>query len=225
MGSFRRRSVRNETPGACARHVALLLLFALLLPASAFPAAGSAGTWTAVQGRVGVTTAGAAAPWPARTGDPIAVGDLLEASSDARAQLLLADDTVVHLSSGSAIRLLQYAFDPASGRRTAVVKVIDGKARFIVAARKNSRFNVESTQAAIAADAADFVALVSPGETTVVVLDGSARVKNISSLIVAEVELWANQSSGVRAKSAPSYPAQITQQQRKAYRNDARLVR
>jgi ferric-dicitrate binding protein FerR (iron transport regulator) len=224
MGFPRRCLVPNDARGVFPRLAGLLLLWLPLLPAPAFAAAAAAGKWTAVQGRVDVTRVGAGAPRPARPGDAVAVGDLLAAGSGARAQALLADDTVVNLSPGAAIRILQYAFDPASGRRTAVVKVLDGRARFIVAARKNSRFSVESPQAAIAAAAADFVARVSPDETIVVVLDGSARVKNVSNLIVAEVELRANQSTGVTRKTAPSHPAQITTQQRKEYRDDARLV-
>ena len=223
-GSPGRPGLRHDARSGFPRLAGLLLLWIPLLPTPSFCAVDVVGTWTAVEGRVGVTGAGTDAARLARTGDIVAVGDILEARNDARAQLLLTDDTVVSLSPGASIRILQYAFDPASGRRTAVVKVNGGKARFIVAARTDSRFNVECSQAAAAVTAADFVTLVSPGETTVVVLDGNARVKNISNLVVAEVELWANQSTTVRAKTPPSHPAQITQQQRKEYRNDARPV-
>jgi ferric-dicitrate binding protein FerR (iron transport regulator) len=222
MGSLRRRVRRHERRVGLPRHVGPILLWVTLLPLPAVAAEGVAGRWLEVQGRVSVATVGADLPRLAHEGDVIAVGELLEVAAGARAQALLADDTVVSLSPGTAIRILQYAFDPAGGRRTAVVKVIAGAARFIVAARKNSRFNVESPQATIAIPAADLVTLVSPAETTVVVLDGSARVKNISSLIVAGVELLANQSTGVRPNAAPSHPAQITPQQRKDYRRDGR---
>jgi ferric-dicitrate binding protein FerR (iron transport regulator) len=176
-----------------------------------------------VQGRVAVTAAGAGGTRLARTGDTIAVGDLLETGEDARAQALLADDTVVNLSSGTSARILQYSFDPAGGRRTAVVKLLGGKARFIVSARKNSRFNIESAQAAVAAvAAADFVVLATPDATTVAALDGGVRVKNASNLIVAACDLWPNQTTVVRVGAAPSHPAPIVPQQRKDYRKDAR---
>jgi len=202
---------------------ALLLPCSLLLPGHSFSADGAVGKWTVVQGRVAVTAAGAGGTRLARTGDTIAVGDLLETGEDARAQALLADDTVVNLSSGTSARILQYSFDPAGGRRTAVVKLLGGKARFIVSARKSSRFNVESAQAAVAAvAAADFVALAAPAATTVAALDGGVRVKNVSNLIVAEYELWSNQTTVVRSGAAPSRPAPIAPQQRKDYRKDAR---
>ena len=176
-----------------------------------------------VQGRVMITKVGAADPRFARQGDAVAVGDLFETGKDARAQALLTDGTVVNLSTGTAARILQYSFDPASTRRTAVVKLAGGKARFIVPARKNSRFTVESVQAAATATAAaDFVALVAPDATTVTALDGTVKVKNISDLVVGDVDLWSNQTTVVGARTAPAHPAPIVPQQRREYRRDAR---
>lgn len=204
------------------RNIWLIVLLISILPAPASCAEGVAGRWTAVQGRVSVTRVGTEASRQARPEDALVVGDLLEAGADSRAQALLTDDSVVKLSPGTALRILQYSFEPASGRRTAVVKVVKGQVRLIVAARKNSRFNVESPQAGMAVAAADFVAMVSVAETTIAVLEGSVRVKNISNLVVSEIDLWSNQSTVVREKSAPDHPVQITPVQRRRYRNDAR---
>lgn len=194
----------------------------LLLPGRSLAAESVAGSWTVVQGSVAVTKAGAGGPQPARPGDAFAVGDLFETGDGARAQALLADDTVLNLSSGTSLRILHYAFDRASGRRTAVVKVLRGKARFVVSARKNSRFTVETDHAAVAATAADFVALVAPDATTVAALEGTVTVRNISKLVVADVDLWSNQTSVVQRGTVPSHPAPIAPQRRREYRRDAR---
>jgi len=204
------------------RLLAPLLLLALLLPERSLGADGAAGRWVVVQGRVTVAKPGTADPLPVRPGDTVAVGDLLQTAGDGRAQALLADGTVVNLSTGTSVRILQYSFTPESGRRTAVVKIIDGKVRFIVPAYRYSRFTVESAQATVAAGAADFVALVEAEATTVAALDGTLKVKNISNLIVSDTDLWSNQTTVVRSKTAPSHPAPIAPQQRKEFRRDAR---
>jgi len=222
MESPGRSSLRTDSRVGGAHLLALLLGCALLLPAR-LCAVEAAGRWTVVQGRVAVTKAGAGGPRPARPGDAVAVGDFVETGQDGRAQALLADDTVMNLSSGTAVRILQYSFDPASGRRTAVVKISGGKARFVVSGRRNSRFTVESLQAVVAAAAAaDFVTLVAPDATTVGALDGSVKVRNLSQLVVSEVDLWSNQTTVVSGGTAPSHPAPIAPQQRKEYRRDAR---
>jgi ferric-dicitrate binding protein FerR (iron transport regulator) len=205
--------------------VAALALYGLPLPAAA-AGAPAAGRWTLVQGRVAVAAAGGGVARAARAGEALAVGDQVEAGDDGRAQLLFADETVMNLAPGTSIRLLQYAFDPASGRRSAVVAVAAGQARFIVAARKSSRFNVETPHAAVAVTAAaDFVADLSPTLTTVAVLDGVASVKNVSKLIVPEIEVHPNESASVAAKAPPSPPGPLTPRQRKAYRTNARTAR
>ena len=202
---------------------ALLLLLALLPPGRSLSADQVAGRWTVVQGRVTATQVGAGDPLPARAGGGLAVGELLETGKDGRAQAILADDTVINLSTGTSARILQYSFDPASGRRTAVVKVSGGKARFVVSARKNSRFAVETAQAAaVAAAAADFVTLALPDVTTVASLDGGVKVRNISHLVVADIELWPNQTTVVSSGTAPSHPAPLAPGQRREYRRDAR---
>ena len=203
------------------RLFALVPLCLLLLPQRGYGAEVAAGRWTVVAGRVAVTKIGADAPRLAAVGDTIAVGDLLETGADARAQALLADQTVVNLSSGTSLRLLQYSWDAANNRRTAVVKLLAGKARFIVPAHKDSRFNVESAQAALATGAGDFVALAAPQETVVAVLEGSVRVKNVSTFLVEKVDVRANQTSAVKDKTAPSYPSALPPAERKAYRRDA----
>jgi ferric-dicitrate binding protein FerR (iron transport regulator) len=199
-----------------------VLICLLLAPGAALASEGAAGRWTVVQGRVTVSRVGQETPVQASEGGAVAVGDLLETGKDGRAQALLADDTVVNLSSGTSLRILQYRWDAARDSRTAIVKVLGGKARFIVAGRAESLVSVETAQASISARAADFVTQLAPEETLVAVLDGGVSVKNGSALIVERVSVQANQASLVRSKAAPTDPASLTPQQRKAYHTDAR---
>lgn len=72
------------------------------------------------------------------------------------------------------------------------------------------------------ANIVDFVAVVSPVEAEVAVLDGAVNVENISYLTVGKVQLGINQKTVVKEKTPPSKPAPITPAQRKSYMKDAR---
>jgi ferric-dicitrate binding protein FerR (iron transport regulator) len=198
--------------------------FALtLLPAAVAAAQGHAGKLTVVQGRVVVTRIGAETPGVAAQGAQIDVGDLLETGEDSRAQALLPDNTVLNVSTRTSVRILQYSWDPTQDRRTAVVKLQAGKVRFMVADRKDSRFAVETPEATVAAQVADFVAAASPGESRVAVLEGGVTLRSASKLIVEKVDLRTNQAAVVKSGAAPSYPVVVTAEERKGYRRDARV--
>jgi ferric-dicitrate binding protein FerR (iron transport regulator) len=200
------------------------LLFAtlLLLPAAA-AAEERAGRWTVVAGSVRIARVGEPAPRAAAKGGPLAVGDRVETGVDGHAQALLADNSVLNLSSNTSLSLLQYAWDPAADRRTAVAKVHAGQVRFVVGAHKESRFTVETPQASASARAADFVAVVDPTQTRVAVLDGGVSLKNIEKLIVEKVDLRPLQASTVGAGAAPTHPEPLLDQDRGRYRKDANV--
>jgi ferric-dicitrate binding protein FerR (iron transport regulator) len=200
-----------------------LLLSLAFLPDDALSAGEAAGKLALVYGSVAIQKTGVDKVLPARAGDTLFVGDLLKTTTDSGARAVLADDSSVTLSSGTAVRINQYSFEAGTKRRTAVVKVLNGRARFVVKQQhKDSLFKVETEHALIAAGTADFAIVASPGETAVNVLDGYLSVRNISYLTVGEVDLGPNQSSVVKSKVQPSRPAVITFEERRKFIRDAK---
>lgn len=200
-----------------------ILLSLVFQPKDVHAAGEAAGKLTVVRGSVTVKRPGNEKLLPARAGDTLFVGDILKTGTESAARAVLTDDSSVTLSSATAVRINQYAFEAATGRRTAAAKVLDGKARFVVALQnRESFFRVETAHALIAAWAADFVAVVFPEETDVVVLDRGVSVKNISQLIVNEVDLESNQKTVVKSRTQPSRPAVVTSEERRKLIRDAK---
>lgn len=193
-----------------------------MLPKDALSLEDAVGRLTVIDGSVTVSKTGVEKSFPVRVGDKIFVGDVMKTGKDSRAQIVLAADFSVNMSAGTALRINQYAFETKKNRRTAIVKVLEGRARFVVFGERNneSSFRVETAHAAINARIADFVAVVSPGETTIAVLDGGVNVKNVSYLTVGEVGLGTNQKTVVKEGISPSEPSSITSQQRRSYNKD-----
>jgi len=203
-------------------YLVFLLVFAFL-PKEALSKEDHVGRLTVIDGSVTIRKTGAEKVFSASVGDNIFVGDVLNTNKGSRAQIVLTDDSSVNMSSGTALRVNQYAFEIENNRRTAIVKLLEGKARFVVYKQRNigSAFRVQTGHAEITAGSADFVAVVSPEETEVVVLDGGVSVKNVLYLTVGEIRVETNQKTVVKEKIQPSEPIVITSQQRRTYGKDA----
>ena len=204
--------------------VGLLVLFLFLSP-DASSAERAVGRLVVAHGGVTLEKPGNEAARDARPGDVVFVGDILETRGEGHAQLLLTDESVMTLSSGTAMRVNQYSFDAATNRRTAEVRVFKGKIRIVLYIERNneSSFKVVTDHALISPSDSDFVVIVSEGETSLVVLYGGATVVNSSKFTVGTVNLGQNQLTVVRGKNPPSVPSVITEEQRRAYIRDAKL--
>ncbi len=205
------------------RLLLLLLLSLALLPGELCASGEVTGRMTLVRGEVNVRRPGSEKPVPMHAGDMLYVGDLLQTGRDAGAQVVLTDESVVNVSSRTSLRMNQYAFDPRIHRRTAVAKVLEGRARFIVhKQQKESSFKIETAHVLAVFSYADLVVSAKADESAVAVLDGGVSVKNSSELIVGQVRLGDNQTTVVRAKTPPAIPTVLTSQQRRIYSKDAK---
>jgi len=189
-----------------------------------------------VRGKVTVRKAGAEKRTVAGAGHcDVFVGDILQTEKDSMSQVVFTDDSFINMSSATALMIKQYIYEPENNsalankgcngcydRRKAIIKVLAGKARFIIYKQRNreSSFNVETNSASVKAVIADFGVAVLPDETEVAVLDGVVTVKNISLLTVGKIRLRINQKAVVREKAPPSKPSIITPQQRRMYIKD-----
>lgn len=194
----------------------LSFIIVLLLPANIM-ADLPVGKVDIVFGRVTIQRPGAQKPTIATDGIGLFVGDIVRTDSESKARLTFIDDTFANLSSNTAIRVNLYVYETDKNRRNAVIKVLDGKSRFVVykIMSDDSLFTVETDKAVSVANIADFVVTAASFQTEVAVLKGMVRVKNISSLTVGEVSLSVNQKTVVKDKTQPSHPAILTREQRK----------
>jgi len=204
--------------------LALFLFLSLVFMPREIQAAGeTSGRMTVVRGEVALKRPGTEKIIPMRVGDTVYVGDLLQTGKDSGAQMVLTDESVVNISSMTSIRMNQYAFDAQEYRRTAVARVLEGMARFIVhKQQKKASFTIETSHAAVSFAYADLVVKTSAAESTIAVLDGGVSVRNSSPLIIGQVGLGDNEMTVVRAKTPPSIPSVITSQQRRIYSKDAK---
>ena len=190
-----------------------------------FAADDSAGIVTKVRGQVTARKTGDEKTASLRAGDAIAVGQILQAAKGAAAQLVLTDDSVIHVLPGTTLQVSQYTFSADENRRSAVIKVIDGSARFVVYKRRSndSWFAVISDHVRIGVGFCDFFIKVSGKVTEVANIGPSFGIENISQFTVGRVQLGTNQRSIVAEKEPPSQPSTITPEQRRKYLKDAEI--
>lgn len=206
-------------------YLLLLVLGVFLFPADNPAADTTIGKLTIVQGTVTVKKPGVEKAVAVGEGDSISVGDVLQTGKNSRAQLVFTDDSLLNLSSDIALRVNQYIYEPEKNRRKAIVKVLAGRARFILYRQmsSDSGFYVETDSALVRAGMADFVVTVLPSETEVAVLENSVSIKNASYLIVDEIRLGINQKTSVKKGTPPSMPSIITPQERREYIKNVRF--
>lgn len=201
---------------------ALIILFYPPIVLSAEPETGSI---TAARGRVILKRPGAESGLVVKRGLAFKVGDIIETDVNSTAQMTLTDDSFMNLGPGTAVRVNQYSFDPASGRRTTIIRVIEGKTRFVVYKLRaaGSSFRIEAGNTLVAPGGfANFVVLASPGRTEVAVMDHGLNVRNILPYVIGNVNVGVNQRTVVKEKEPPTVPVVITPQERKEWLMDVR---
>lgn len=205
--------------------VALVLTFADAVFSAEGIATGTvpAAIITRVRGQVTARKPGDEKVTILKVGDPIAVGHTVQSAENSGAQLVFADNSFVNIWPQTTLQVKQYDFTADTNRRSAIIKVFDGRARFVLYKRrsKDSNFAVETGQALITAGISDFFVSAGPSETEIANLGTSLGVKNISPLTVGTVRLDNNQKSRVTEKMPPSQPATVTPEQRRMCLNDA----
>lgn len=203
----------------------MLLTFAF--PPVVLSAEPSIGTVTALRGTVVIHRPGAGAPLAAKEGTPFLVGDVVKTDSGSAAQLSLTDESFMNMAAGASVRVNQYSFDPAADRRTTIIRVLEGKVRFIVfrPRRAGSSFRVDAGSAMVTAGSlADFVAVAGRGHAEISVLEQALSVKNSLSYVVGTVSVGGNQRTVVREKQPPSMPEVISPQERKELLKDVKNI-
>jgi hypothetical protein len=202
----------------------LILAVMLGLPGD-LSADSSAGIITKVRGQVTARKTGDDTIATLKVGDSISVGHIVQSAKGAAAQLVFTDDSVAILLPDATLQINQYGYSAVDNRRTAVIKVTGGCARFVLYKMRSndSRFSVETGHASISAGIADFFVCASPAATEIANIGSPLSVQNSERLTVGRVLLGANQRSVVADKTPPSQPATLTPEQRRKYLKDAEI--
>lgn len=181
------------------------------------------GRITRSTGRVTGWNTGDEKPVLLNPGSPVMAGQELQSYEAAGAQMVIRDDSVIQIFPGTTLQLNHFGLSADTGRRTANIKIIRGRARFILTRRmgNDSWFVVETDQATIRPDIADFFVRAFPDRTEIVNLGRSIGVKNSARLVVGQIHLGPCQKTVVKTGQPPAYPEAVLPEHRRAYQNDA----
>lgn len=204
------------------RSIASLLLFTtvLCLSSISISSENAVGRVTALHGPVTIKHPSQAEQIRPDIGDDISVGDVVTTGNGGRVQIALKDESFINIAPNASLRINQYLFVEKDNRRKAVLRVLNGKIRFVVFVVRSpeSSFRVETDTASIFVDdRCDIIVEVSPELTNVAVLEENVRVTNAFSYVIGETRLGINQSVAVLGKKPPSTPRLVSREERRKY--------
>jgi hypothetical protein len=160
----------------------MILVISLLLALPAAALAEVVGHLTQVEGRVELLKGGKLPGLAGKVQDGVEPGDVLRTKSLSRAQITFMDNTRLTLSPESRIAIEEYAFDPAKGKRSAMLQLFQGLAHFMVTQvfkAQEPDFLVKTHTGVLGVRGTDFGIQLSPNDSTFLNFEGLVRVGNI----------------------------------------------
>ncbi len=198
------------------RHL-IIMAISLLLALPSVSLAAVVGKLTRVEGRVELLKGGKLPAAAAQVQDGVEEGDVLRTKSLSRAQITFLDNTTVTISPESRIAINEYLFDPARGKRSAVLELFQGLAHLVVTQVFKVRepdFLVKTQTAVMGVRGTDVGIRLDPNDTTFWDFHGRVRVANIFPEVGPAVELADMQRSVVARGLPPTLPCPITEEDR-----------
>lgn len=160
----------------------VILAVGLLLAWPALSLAEVVGHLTQVEGRVELLKGGKLPAVEVKAQDGVEPGDVLRTKSLSKAQITFLDNTTVTISPEARIAIEEYMFDPAKGKRSAVLQLFQGLAHFVVSQVykvQEPDFIVKTHTAAMGVRGTDVGIRLTPNDTTFLNFKGLVRVANI----------------------------------------------
>ncbi len=211
-----------------------ILALALALPPGA--AAAVVGRLTQVEGRVDLLKDGKLPATPAKVEDSLQMGDVIRTKSLSRAQLTFMDNTVLTISPESRIAIEEYMYDPAKGKRSAVLQLFQGLAHVVVSKLfkvQEPDFLIKTHTAVMGVRGTEVGIRLAPNASTFLNFEGLTQVGNIFpevgdamfkrvskiafSFGRASVLLYAMQGTMVARGLPPTLPFQVSAEERKQF--------
>ncbi|MGB8990516.1 MAG: FecR family protein [Desulfobaccales bacterium] len=163
----------------------LFVVMALVLawgPMGHGAAAAVVGRLTQVDGRVDLLKGGSPPAVGLKVGDSVETGDVVRSKSLSKAQITFMDNSIITLAPETRLAIDDYRFDPALGKRRAVLELFQGLAHVLV----NKIFKVEEPDFVIKTHTAvtgvrgtDFGIRLQPNSSTILNFEGRTRVGSI----------------------------------------------
>lgn len=204
-------------PGLSA--IILIVVAALTLSGMA-QAAEEVGRFTQVEGRVDVLRGGKLPATPVKVQDKVQSGDVVRTKSLSKAQITFVDDTILTISPESRIAIDQYVFDPAKGKRDAVLQVFQGMALAVVSKIfkvEKPDFVVKTHTAVMGVRGTEAGVRIQPNASTFMDFSGKVCVDNIYPEIKGQVCLNPMEGTVVERGLPPTLPFEITPGEREMF--------
>ena len=194
----------------------ILAVFFTLALTTPLYAQQSIGAVTTVKKQVHVTHPGQDQVLLVKSGDGVLFQDTYETEAEARAKLLLADDSLLTLGEKTRLQITEDVYNPAQNRRSASMNLLSGRVRVLVGkifTGAGSKFEIHTPTAVAAARGTYYIVwlFVQNGlpATGVAVLEGSVEVSNINGKVLGTVQLGPNQYTIVTGEAPPVNAAPI----------------
>lgn len=147
-------------------------------------------------------------------------GDTLTTKQNGRITFVMKDDSVLTLAPNTTMVLNEAVFDPAAQRRTSLVDLIAGKARFFVkkfSDFQHSTFNVRTKTSIAAVRGSEFI-IEQIGDKTVITTMGQTvlEVTNLSDPLAAPITVSSFQQLIVALGQMPGTPFNISEEELKS---------
>jgi hypothetical protein len=195
----------------------LVLALALLAPAApAWADGGSYGYLRVVEGAVTLTPAGGDEPAGADVNQPVLAGDRITVPGHARVEILLADQSLLRVDSGSDLVLERLAASPDRDDRATVVRLLVGNLQLVVSPdwAGGELPQVETARAAVYPQSAGAyrVTADTDGWSQIVVRRGAAEVVAADgrATVAAGQEVVIDRQPGDDPQDAPAAAAADT---------------
>jgi len=140
------------------------------------------GRITQVEGRVDLLKGGQLPANPVKLEDPVALGDVLRSKSLSKANITFVDSTVITISPESRIAIEEYMFDPAKGKRNAVLQLFQGMALAVVSKiykTEQPDFVIKTHTAIMGVRGTQVGIRLTPNDSTFLNFEGLTRVASI----------------------------------------------
>ncbi|MEW6079752.1 MAG: FecR family protein [Thermodesulfobacteriota bacterium] len=175
------------------------------------------GKVSSVSGDVLIMHADMGTVFYARKDYPVYTGDTLTSKDKGKIAIVLKDDSVLTLAPGTTLVLNEAVFDPQEKKRSAMISLITGKARFLVkkfADFQNSTFAVKTKTSVAAVRGSDFI-IEQRGDQTIITTMGMTvlSVTNTSNPLAEPITVTSMQQLILTLAQLEGSPFNVTEEQ------------
>lgn len=159
------------------------IALALMLIGSIAARAEVVGRLTQLEGRVDLLKGGKLPAVALKINDMVEPGDVIRTKSLSKAQITFIDNSLLTLSQESRIAIEEFKFEPAQGKRHAVVEIFQGLALAVVnkiLKAEEPDFIIKTQTAIVGVRGTEIGMRNQPNSTTILNFQGRTQVGNIS---------------------------------------------